>query len=187
MPLDVVYYGHPALRSKGKKIEKIDASIHEFADQMIQAMYHYEGCGLAAQQVGRSLQLAVIDVVEGMKSRPSKAWQHGKPLDIESIMPLVIINPEIIPVTQKTSYEIEGCISIPEVYAKVKRPARVKIRYQSLEGNLLEIEAEGLLARAAMHEVDHLHGILFTDYLSPKELQEHQAILKRLAQRNSVF
>lgn len=186
MPLHLVHYGHPALRSKGKKIEKVDANIREFADQMIQTMYDFDGCGLAAQQVGRSLQIAVIDVVEGMKKRPSKAWQNGKPLAIESIMPLVLINPEIIPLTQKISYDWEACISIPEVYAKVRRPARIKIRYQSLEENWIEIEAEGLLARAAMHEVDHLHGILFIDHLFPQELAEHEPILKRLAQRNAL-
>lgn len=185
MPLNLVYYGHPALRSKGKKIEKIDSSILQLVDQMIQTMYHYEGCGLAAQQVGRSLQLAVIDVMEGMKSRPSKAWQKGKPVEIASLMPLVLINPEIIPLTKKNSYATEGCLSIPEVYAKVHRPARVAIRYQSLEGVPLEIEAEGLLAQAAMHETDHLHGILFIDHLSPQELAEHQPVLKRLAQENA--
>jgi peptide deformylase len=186
MSLEVVYYGHPALRTKGSRIEKIDHKIITLAEEMIQAMYDYDGCGLAAQQVGRSLQLAVLDVVIAMKDRPSKAWQDGKPLDIESITPLVLINPEIVPVGDKTSYDTEGCLSIPGVYAKVNRPARVKIRYQSLEGKLLEIEAEGLLARAAMHEIDHLNGILFIDHLSPQELQEHQGVLKKLQRESGM-
>ena len=185
MSLEVVYYGHPALRTKGSRIEKIDHKIITLAEEMIEAMYDYDGCGLAAQQVGRSLQLAVLDVVIAMKDRPSKAWKDGQSLDIESITPLVLINPEIVPVGKKTSYDTEGCVSIPGVYAKVNRPARVKIRYQSLQGKLLEIEAEGLLARAAMHEVDHLNGILFIDHLSPQELQEHQGVLKKLQRESS--
>lgn len=186
MALDITYYGHPALRSKGSRIEKITPEIHELAAQMIETMYEHDGCGLAAQQVGRSLQLAVIDVVVAMKSRPSKAWKDGKPLNLESIMPLVLINPEITPLTKKIIYDTEACLSIPGVTADVHRPARVKIRYQSLDGVTTEIEAEGLLSRAAMHEVDHLHGILFIDHLSPEELEEHQPSLKKLFRKNSV-
>ncbi len=186
MPLDLTYYGHPALRSKGSRIEKITPEIHKLADQMIEAMYEHDGCGLAAQQVGRSLQLAVIDVAVAMKSRPSKAWKNGKPLDLASMMPLVLINPEIIPVTKKIILDTEACLSIPGVTADVRRPAKVKIRYQSLDGITSEIEAEGLLSRAAMHEVDHLHGILFIDHLSPEELEEHQPRLKKLFRENSV-
>lgn len=183
MPLELTYYGHPALRTKGSRIEKIDAKIITLAEEMIEAMYAYDGCGLAAQQIGRSLQLAVIDVVVAIKERPSKAWRDGKPLDIESITPLVLINPEIIPVGKSTSYDTEGCISIPGIYEKIKRPARVKIRYQSLEGKTLEIEAEGLLARAAMHEVDHLNGILFIDHLPPQELKQYHTLLKDLQRK----
>jgi peptide deformylase len=186
MPLEVVSYGHPALRTKGSRIEKIDPHIMTLVEEMLETMYAYDGCGLAAQQVGRSLQLAVIDVMVAMKDRPSKAWKNGSVIDIESITPLVLINPEVCPVGTKISYDTEGCLSIPGLSAKVHRPARVKIRYQSLQGEHLEIEAEGLLARAAMHEVDHLDGILFIDHLSPQELQEHQEILTKLQRTHTM-
>lgn len=182
MSLEITYYGHPALRTKGTPIQKIDHTIVALVDEMIETMYLHDGCGLAAHQVGRSLRLAVIDVAVAMKERPSKAWRDGLLIDIESITPLVLINPEIIPLGEKTIYDTEGCLSIPGISAEVERPARVKIRYQSLEGKLLEIEAEGLLARAALHEVDHLNGVLFIDYLSPEELEKHQLILNKLQQ-----
>lgn len=184
--LELITYGHPVLRSKGKRIENITPEIHRLAEQMIEAMYEYEGCGLAAQQIGSSLQIAVIDVVVGNSNRPSKVWKNGKRIDESLLMPLVLINPEIIPLGDKMSTDDEACLSIPEAYAKVKRPARVKVRYQSLDGTFHEFEAEGLLARAAMHEVDHLHGILFIDHLSPHELQKVQPILTQLMRKNSL-
>ena len=187
MSLELTYYGHPALRTKGSRIKNIDAEIFDLADQMIEAMYEYDGCGLAAQQVGRSLQMAVIDVMPAIEKRPSRAWKNGKSLDVEELMPLVLINPEIIPIGKKTVLGPEGCVSIPGIYADVRRPSRVKIRYQSLDAEILEIEAEGLLARAAMHEVDHLHGILFIDYLSAKELEEYQPLLKKLHRKNAMI
>ena len=95
--LDLFYYGHPVLRSKGRRIEKITPAIERLAEQMVEAMYEYDGCGLAAQQIGSSLQLAVLDVVVAMKDRPSKAWMNGKPIALENFMPMVLINPEIIP------------------------------------------------------------------------------------------
>ena len=181
--LDLFYYGHPVLRSKGRRIEKITPSIERLAEQMVEAMYEYDGCGLAAQQIGSSLQLAVLDVVVAMKDRPSKAWMNGKPIALENFMPMVLINPEIIPVGSKTSTDDEACLSLPEIYGKVKRPARIKLRYQSLEGEQLELEAEGLLARAAMHEVDHLNGILFVDRLSPVAKVSMKNRLKRLVEQ----
>ena len=184
--LELYYYGHPVLRSKGRLIEKITPEIERLAEQMVEAMYEYDGCGLAAQQIGSSLQLAVLDVVVAMKNRPSKAWMNGKSINLEYFMPLVMINPEIIPIGNKVSTDFEGCISIPEVYAKVKRPARIKLRYQTLEGAHEELEAEGLLARAAMHEVDHLNGILFIDHLPPHELQKFQPILHQLMRENRL-
>lgn len=184
--LELITYGHPVLRSKGRRIEKITPEIERLAEQMVEAMYEYDGCGLAAQQVGSSLQIAVLDVVIAMKERPSKAWINGKKVNLEYLMPMVLINPEIIPVGNQTAYDTEACISIPEVYAKVKRPARVKIRYQSLDGEHLEIEAEGLLARVAMHEVDHLNGILFIDHLPSHELQKFQPILHQLMRENAM-
>lgn len=178
-PLEVVRYGHPALRSKGRRIEKIDDSVRELAEAMLVTMYEKDGCGLAAQQVGRSLQLAVIDVMPAYEDRPSRAWVNGRELDPASIMPLVMINPEIHRVGAEQSTETEGCLSMPGLTDEVERPARVRVVCENLAGERLEFEAEGLLARAAQHEHDHLHGILFIDHLPPDRVLKHQPALRR--------
>ena len=179
-PLEVVKYGHPALRSKGRRIDSIDDSIVKLAEEMIVTMYEEDGCGLAAQQVGRSLQLAVIDVMPAFDDRPSRAWFDGREIEMESIMPLVMINPEIHPVGDERDIGTEGCLSIPGLQDEVDRPSRVRVICQDLSGGTLNFEAEGLLARAAQHEVDHLHGILFIDHLSAETIKEHQPLLRKL-------
>ncbi len=186
MPLELVFYGHPALRTKGKRIEKFDSSLATFAGEMLDLMHAHDGCGLAAHQVGRPLEIAVIDPTVSRKERPSRAWRNGEDLPIESLSPLILINPTITPIGTKISYQSEGCLSIPGLIEKVSRPARVQISYQTLQGEYQEIQAEGLLARAAMHEVDHLHGILFIDHLSAPELQEYQELLTTLARENKL-
>ena len=179
-PLEVVKYGHPALRSKGRKIEQIDNALVRLAEEMVVTMYEEEGCGLAAQQVGRSIQLAVIDVMPAMKDRPSRAWVGDREIEVDSLMPLVMVNPEIHPVGEERDLDVEGCLSIPGLQDDVDRPARVRVVCQDLSGETLDFEAEGLLSRAAQHEVDHLHGILFIDRLSAEALQRHQPLLRKL-------
>jgi len=186
-PLEVVKYGHPALRSKGRRIEKIDDSLVELAEAMIVTMYEEEGVGLAAHQVGRPIQMAVIDVLPAQESRPSRAWVGGREIELESLMPLVMINPEIHPLGEEKTTEPEGCLSMPGLHDEVERPARVRIVCQDLSGETLEIEAEGLLSRAAQHEHDHLHGILFIDHLTPEERAAHQPLLKKFQQQSSPF
>jgi len=186
-PLEVVKYGHPALRSKGRRIEKIDDSLVELAEAMIVTMYEEEGVGLAAHQVGRPIQMAVIDVLPAQESRPSRAWVGGREIELESLMPLVMINPEIHPLGEEKTTEPEGCLSMPGLHDEVERPARVRIVCQDLSGETLEIEAEGLLSRAAQHEHDHLHGILFIDHLNPEDRAAHQPLLKKFQQQSSPF
>lgn len=186
-PLEVVKYGHPALRSKGRKIEKIDDSIRTLAEEMIATMYEEDGCGLAAHQVGRSIQMAVIDVMPAFEDRPSRAWMNGQELELESLMPLVMINPEIHPVGEERSREIEGCLSMPGLHDEVERPVRVRIVCQDIDGSTLDFEAEGLLSRAAQHEHDHLHGILFIDHLAPEDREAHQPQLQKFQSKASPF
>jgi peptide deformylase len=186
-PLEVVKYGHPALRSKGRTIEKIDEAILSLAEEMIETMYEQDGCGLAAHQVGRALQLAVIDVMPAFEDRPSRAWMRGREIEIDSLMPLVMINPKIHPVGEERTIETEGCLSMPGLYDEVARPERVRVICQDLDGSTLDFEAEGLLSRAAQHEVDHLHGILFIDHLSAETLAEHQPLLRKFQARASPF
>lgn len=186
-PLEVVKYGHPALRSKGRRIEEIDDSIRQLAEAMIVTMYEEDGVGLAAHQVGRPLQMAVIDVIPAQEDRPSRAWVEGKEVDLESLMPLVMINPEIHPLGEERSIEFEGCLSMPGLHDEVERPARVRIVCQDLEGKLLDLEAEGLLSRAAQHEHDHLQGILFIDHLPAEARAAHHPKLKKFQQQSSPF
>ena len=186
-PLEVVKYGHPALRSKGRKIDVIDDSVIELAEAMIATMYEEDGCGLAAHQVGRPIQLAVIDVLDAMESRPSRAWKDGREIDLESLMPLVMINPEIHPVGEDRSVETEGCLSMPGLYDEVDRPTRVRIVCQDIDGSILDFEAEGLLSRAAQHEHDHLHGILFIDHLSPGDRAGHGPKLRKFLPGSGLF
>jgi len=102
-------------------------------------------------------------------------------------MPLVMINPEVKPVGKDRSLATEGCLSIPGIQDEVDRPARVRIVCQDLSGSTLDFEAEGLLARAAQHEVDHLNGILFIDHLSPESLEEHLPQLRKLQAKALEF
>ncbi len=143
----------PVLRTKTARVEKIDGSLDRLRQDMIETMHAAPGVGLAANQVGVSLQLAVID----LSARENVEKRH--PL-------FVIINPEIVS-SGGSVVEEEGCLSIPDYSEKVKRAAKVKVRAQDRTGKPFEIEAEGLLAKALQHEIDHLNGLLFVDRLSP--------------------
>ena len=146
-------YPDPVLRNKTARVEKIDSSLDRLIEDMVATMHAAPGVGLAANQVGVPLQLAVID----LSSRENEEQRH--PL-------LVIINPEILAMEGSVTEE-EGCLSIPDYSEKVKRAAKVKVRAQDRTGKSFEIEAEGLLAKALQHEIDHLNGLLFVDRLSP--------------------
>jgi peptide deformylase len=161
MILPIVKYGHPALRQKGARIEKITPEIRQLIADMFETMKASNGVGLAAQQISRTLQLTVIDVRE-VKDRPSTLELDGKPADVAEFMPLVLINPEISPVGEPVSGG-EGCLSFPEIYAEISRPESVDVRALNEKGERTEFRCGGLLARAVQHETDHLHGILFID------------------------
>jgi len=156
--LDILKYGHPTLREKGKRIERVTPEIRQLAADMLETMHAAEGVGLAAQQVGQAIMLTVIDV--GAAERPSQLFIDGKPQDLKSSMPLVLINPEIL---HKEGEQIgsEGCLSIPDINADIRRFERVTVHAQKLDGQEIVFECTGFLARAAQHEFDHLNGILF--------------------------
>jgi peptide deformylase len=146
-------YPDPLLRTKTARVEKIDKTLERLIDDMLATMHAAPGVGLAANQVGVSLQLAVIDL--------------SKREDEEQCRPpLVIINPEIVRQEGSVSEE-EGCLSIPDYSDTVKRAAKVKVHALDRSGKSFELEADGLLAKALQHEIDHLNGVLFVDRLSP--------------------
>jgi len=179
MILPILQYGDPILRIKGKRIEEIDGRIRELAANMIETMHAAHGVGLAAQQIGEALQLAVLDI-SAVEDRPSTLILDGKDItDLGTAMPLVLINPEI-ELRGETEVGIEGCLSFPEMTADIDRAHSVTVRAQNLEGEPIEIEANGFLARAIHHEHDHLDGILFIDRMSSAAKAALSSRLKRL-------
>jgi peptide deformylase len=178
MILPIVKYGHPVLRQKGARIDKITTGIQKLIEDMFETMHAAAGVGLAAQQVEQALQLTVIDV-RAVKDRPSTLELAGQPADVHSFMPLVLINPEIRPFGEATAGP-EGCLSFPELYADISRPESVEVAALNAEGERIAFKAGGLLSRAIQHEVDHLNGILFIDRMSAEEKKAMKIELESL-------
>ncbi len=178
MILPILQYGDPILRAKGDRIEKIDGRIRDLVANMIETMHEAHGVGLAAQQIGEALQVTVLDV-SAVEDRPSTLKLSGRDVDPKSAMPIVLINPEI-ELRGETEVGVEGCLSFPEITGDIERAQSVLVSAQSLEGELVQIEASGLLARAIQHEHDHLHGILFIDRMNSAAKAALSSRLKRL-------
>jgi len=178
MKLEVVKYGHPALRQKGARIEKITPEIKALAAAMLETMHANKGIGLAAQQIGRLLQLTVVDL-RGVTDRPSTLTLDGKESDVAGIMPLVLINPSV-----KTAGDAvtapEGCLSFPEIYGDIERPSLAEVRAVNEKGQSIQFTCGGLLARVIQHENDHLNGILFIDRMKRVTKEELKSQLEEL-------
>ena len=164
MVLPVVKYGDPVLRRRGENIVKIDVALKQLISNLFETMYAAQGIGLAAQQIGVAKQVAVVDV-RGVKDRPSQLWVEGHTCDVDSFMPLVLINPLISP---SGDFEVgpEGCLSFPEIYGDIRRPSKIEVTALNERGESFHFTAGGLLARAIQHEADHLNGLLFIDRMS---------------------
>ncbi len=183
MRLPIAKYGHPILRAKGKRVEKVNDEIRELASNMLETMHDANGVGLAAQQIGQALRLTVLDI-SPVEDRPSTLKLNGKEIDPLEAMPLVLLNPEL-ELGEEKILGSEGCLSIPDVNADVIRAVTVTARAQTLEEKEVEIEASGLLARALQHEVDHLNGILFIDRISSAAKASLSSKLKRMQKENA--
>ena len=140
----------PILRQVSKPIETMDGEVKKLADDMLETMYDAPGIGLAAIQIGVARRMLVLDVSK----------------DGEDKKPLVFINPEIVASSDARSVYEEGCLSIPDYYAEVERPAGITVRHLDREGKEQVTEADGLLATCLQHEIDHLNGVLFIDHIS---------------------
>jgi peptide deformylase len=182
MKLPIVGYGNPVLRAKGVRIEAIDERVRELAANMIETMREAHGVGLAAQQIGEALQLTVVEVANA-EDRPSAMKLHGIEVDLPSVMPLVLLNPELV-LGPEVDLGLEGCLSFPDITADIWRATSIALRAQTLDGEVVEIEASGLLARALQHEVDHLNGILFIDRMSAATKVALRSRLKRMQREN---
>ncbi|WP_372623107.1 peptide deformylase [Falsiroseomonas sp.] len=159
--LPILFVPDPRLRAKAKPVQPADPRIPALAERMLATMYKAPGIGLAAPQVGEMLRLVVVDV------RPD-----------EKRDPIVLVNPEIVALSKELSTREEGCLSLPNQFADVTRPARVKVRWTDLTGAKREVEADGLLAACLQHELDHLDGVLFVDHISALK---RNMLLRKLA------
>ena len=178
MILEIVKYGNPVLREKGRVVKHTDEKLKELADNMIDTMRDAHGVGLAAQQVGVPVQMCVVDVA-GIEDRPSAMWIDDKEVPIEEYMPLVLLNPKLKFSEEKESGN-EGCLSFPEITAEIVRSEGVQCTATRLDGTEITFEAAGLLARALQHEVDHLNGVLFIDRMNSAAKASLAGKLKRL-------
>jgi peptide deformylase len=178
MKLAIRKYGDPALRIKGNPVGEVDDRIRELAENMLETMRAANGIGLAAQQVGEAVQLTVVDV-SAVEDRPSSMAWNGKEVNPKEHMPLIILNPRIETGPEK-EVASEGCLSFPEISAEIERAGWARVEAQTLDGEPVEIEATGLLARALQHEIDHLNGILFIDRMSSATKASLSSKLKRL-------
>jgi peptide deformylase len=179
---EIVQYGHPILRQRCRTVTAVDESIIQLVADMLDTMVEANGVGLAAPQVGEDIRLAVIDVSHDPDC-VSLLKVNGEDAELASIMPLVFINPDLA-FSQEKESAVEGCLSIQGIRAEVRRPAAVRATLPQLDGSVLELETDGLLARALQHEIDHLNGVLFVDRLSAVAKVSMKGRLKRLLDEN---
>ncbi len=180
MILRITKYGEAILTKKGKKITEFDDKLIELSNDMLDTMYEKDGIGLAAQQVGKALQLCVIDLYYGTEDVDFNYSVDGKRSPLELIMPMELCNPEIELLTGDQSTTEEGCLSFPEIRGDVKRPDTIRVTYQDIYGDTHTLDCNGLFSRCVQHEYDHLHGTLFIDRMSKKQLKELSPKLKSL-------
>lgn len=167
--LEVLLYGHPTLRKECSQVEHFDEGLRQLVARMGESMRREQGIGLAAPQVGDTRRVIVAEDRRG----------GGR-----EVLPLV--NPEIVHSGEGRDKFTEGCLSLPDIFADVERPVRIRVRYQDLEGAERELDDDGLLARIVQHEADHLDGILFVDHLSMVRRRLIAKKLKALGKRAQV-
>ncbi|EIM27687.1 peptide deformylase [Microvirga lotononidis] len=157
------------LRLVSEPITDISSEIRRLADDMLETMYDAPGVGLAAIQIGVPVRMVTMDVSKSDDER----------------QPMVLINPEITWASEEKRVYEEGCLSIPEYYEEVERPDRVRFRFMNLQGETIEQDADGLLATCVQHEIDHLNGVLFIDYLSKLKRDRVMTKFKKAAKREA--
>lgn len=149
---DIILVPDPVLKTEAKEVQTVGTDIQKQLDRMLQTMYDAPGIGLAANQVGLLNRVIVMDLADREEGEEAAPW--------------FMINPEVIWESEEMSVMQEGCLSIPQQFADVERPAQVRVKYLDYNGKQNEMEASGLLSHCVQHEIDHLNGVLFTDYLT---------------------
>ncbi len=168
--LPIIYAPDPRLKITCRPVETVDQAVRDLMRDMLETMYAAPGVGLSAPQVGDDRRIIVCDVArEGEEPQPVR-----------------LINPEIVWSSDETLLAEEGCLSLPDHFAEIERPSAVRIRHLDQAGEIQEIEVDGLLAACAQHEMDHLEGILFVDYLSPLKRNIILRKLKKLKRQKEA-
>jgi len=152
--LEIIIVPDPVLKQEAQPVAGVDNAIRKQMDNMLETMYEAPGIGLAANQVRMLNRVLVIDISARQEEEEPKS------------NPICMANPQVIWLSEEFSVMEEGCLSIPKQYAEVERPASVRVKYLDYEGQEKELKADGLLSHCVQHEIDHLNGVLFTDYLS---------------------
>jgi peptide deformylase len=164
---EILTVPHPVLKQVSTPVERVDDALRALMDDMLQTMYAAPGIGLAAVQIGEPIRVIVMDLASGEEEDPPQ--------------PRYFVNPEILSRSEEMAVREEGCLSVPDIYDEVERPAKVRIRYLDYQGAEIEEDAEGLLAVCIQHEMDHLEGVLFIDHLSRLKRDRAVARVKKAA------
>ena len=175
--LTMRYLGDPCLHQKARKIELVTDEIRSLGKAMVEMMYKQDGVGLAAPQVGISLRLVTIDV---SGSKRCEFPQSPGERELIPLMPLILINPEILSFSPVTEIGDEGCLSVPKLYAPVERPVSVVLKARLLDGPEIQADCGGFLARAIQHELDHLDGVVYVQRVKDPDYQEMLPRLQKI-------
>ncbi|MBN2642605.1 MAG: peptide deformylase [Victivallales bacterium] len=180
--MPVYTYGAPVLKAIAAPVEKITPEIRELADRMIDTMFAFDGIGLAAPQVGVSKRIVALALPAQLPAdyEPSPAEELLLPM-----MPMVIINPQIISYGKDKYISDEGCLSVPDIYAPVERPRTIVFQTEIIDYGIVTVEAGGLLARCIQHEMDHLNGTLFVEKVAPEAYTKIDARVRTLIARGA--
>jgi len=184
---EIIEVPDPRLKQVSSPVTSFDEELKTLVADMFETMYDAPGIGLAAIQLGVAQRVLVIDLQPEDPDAEPEACNHGghehthQPVKLE---PRVYINPEILEASEELSIYNEGCLSVPEIYAEVERPSRIRARWQDLDGKVHEEEIDGLLATCLQHEMDHLEGVVFLDRIS--RLKRQMAIKKLAKQRQAA-
>lgn len=181
MKYQVVHYNTAVLRDRAEPITDFGPELAKLGADMLETMYEYKGIGLAAQQIGKTIAICVVDLPpEGDMD------ENEERLNPDIAMPLVLVNPEITASSDEADVYEEGCLSFPGINGKVTRPYGITVTFQNPAGETQTLEPVGLLARVIQHEIDHLNGVLFIDHMSATKRFALKGKLKKLRQETEA-
>jgi peptide deformylase len=178
--------GNPVLRTRATEVEIFDEPRKSFYRKMLQIMHKASGIGIAAQQLGWTERVCIIDLGDVSRKRPDIVGTcvfDGQSTPVARLMPLTVINPVVVTTSSEKSFGEEGCLSIPDIHASVERFLKITIRFQDEEGKWHTLECEKLFARCLQHEMEHLDGILFIDHIDEAEKTRIQSQLDAIQRK----